>query len=186
MPTLTIASAPDDAVDIGDLMHAVPYALRRMTAVRGHLPGLSGRVRVLATERDDRLETWANSLAEQAVRGEAHLKLLERFAAQVDRQLGSSRRSGSVRRLVGVALGSWGVWASQLAQQLNVDGSTAWRALGQAEELGLVQVVPGQNRSRGDGRIHAAAPWLRPRRAARRPARAAARGAARAGAGSRR
>ena len=160
-PTVTVASAPDDAVDIGDLLHAVPYALRRMTAVRSVLPGLSGRVRVLATDRSDRLEVWANSLADQAARGEAHLEMLERFAVKVERQLGSSRRSSSVRRLVGAALGSWGVWASQLAQQLDVDGSTAWRALGQAEELGLVQVVPGQPRSRGDGRIHAAAPWLR-------------------------
>ena len=161
LPTVTIASAAADALDIGDLIHAVPYALRRMAAVRGLLPGLSGRVRGLATDRADRLETWANSLAEQAARGQAHLRMLERFAGEIDSQSGALRRPAGVRRLVGVALGSWGVWASQLARQMNVDVSTAWRALGQAEELGLVQVVPGQRRSRGNGTVHAAAPWLR-------------------------
>ena len=161
VPTVTIARAATDAVDVGDLMHAVPYALRRMTVVRSHLPGLSGRVRVLATDRPDRLEAWAGSLTEQAARGQTHLALLERFAIEIARALGASRRTASVRRLVGVALGSWGVWATRLAQQMNVDVSTAWRALGQAEELGLVRVVPGQRRSRGDGTIHAAAPWLR-------------------------
>ena len=87
--------------------------------------------------------------------------MLERFAGEIDRQLGALRRPAGVRRLVGAALGSWGVWASQLAHQMNVDVSTAWRALGQAEELGLVQIVPGQRRSRGNGTVHAAAPWLR-------------------------
>ena len=84
---MTIASAAADALDIGDLIHAVPYALRRMAVVRSLLPDLSGRVRGLATDRPDRLETWAISLAKQAARGQAHLLMLERFALEADRQL---------------------------------------------------------------------------------------------------
>ena len=53
------------------------------------------------------------------------------------------------------------MWAAKLARDTKVDISSAWRTLEQAAELGLVVAVPGQKRSRGDGTLYAAPPWLR-------------------------
>ena len=71
------------------------------------------------------------------------------------------RRLAALRRLVAVALGNWSVWAAKLARETKVDISSAWRSLEQAADLGLVVEVPGQKRSRGDGTLYAAPPWLR-------------------------
>ena len=53
------------------------------------------------------------------------------------------------------------MWAAKLARETKVDISSAWRTLEQAADLGLVVVVPGQKRSRGDGTLYAAPPLLR-------------------------
>ncbi|WP_188945699.1 hypothetical protein, partial [Polymorphobacter multimanifer] len=79
----------------------------------------------------------------------------------VERQLSDVRRPAALRRLVAVALGNWSVWAAKLGRDTKVDISSAWRTLEQAADLGLVVEVPGQKRSRGDGTLYAAPPWLR-------------------------
>ena len=97
----------------------------------------------------------------QAGQGAARLRELAVYAGRVERQLADVRRPVALRRLVAVALGNWSVWAAKLARETKVDISSAWRTLEQAADLGLVVEVPGQKRSRGDGTLYAAPPWLR-------------------------
>ncbi len=149
--------------DLADLMLAVPFALRRIGVTRQLLPAVSGRVRVFASAELaplEQLTRWAQTVAGQAGEGAARLRLLERYVAVVDARLISVRRPAALRRLVGVGLNSWAVWAAQLARVTDVDISSAWRTLEQAAELGLVQRVPGQGRSRGNGTLYAIPPWL--------------------------
>ncbi len=89
----------------------MPFALRRLGVARAVLPALTGRIRVLASDRDplDRLEHWAEALAAQAGEGVARLRLLERYAAQADGQLEGARRPAALRRLVEAALDPWTV-----------------------------------------------------------------------------
>jgi len=91
----------------------------------------------------------------------ARLRELSVYAGQVERQLAEVRRPAALRGLVAVALGNWFLWAAKLACDTKVDISSAWRTLEQAADLGLVVAVPGQKRSRGDGTLYAAPPWLR-------------------------
>lgn len=150
--------------DLADLMLAVPYALRRAGLTRQLLPAVSGRVRVFASEDLPplvQLTRWAQTLAAQAGEGAARLRLLERYLAAAEAQLMLVRRPAALRRLVAVGLDSWSVWAAQLARATKVDISSAWRTLEQAAELGLIQRVPGQVPSRGNGTLYAIPPWLR-------------------------
>ena len=88
--------------------------------------------------------------------------LLERFAAQVE-------HVSSDRRAAPAVCDAWS--ASRLGRGAcgRASWRSSWTSTGQprgglwvrSRSSGLVQVVPGQGRSRGDGRIHAAAPWLR-------------------------
>lgn len=128
------------------------------------LPGLVGRPRVFA--REDlpplaALTSWVAALERQAGEGASRLRELQTYAGQVEHQLAEVRRPLALRRLVAVALGSWSVWAAKLARDTRVEISSAWRSLEQAAESGLVVEVPGQKRSRGDGTLYAAPPWLR-------------------------
>ena len=175
----TLVVAPGGSIDRGDVALAVPYALRRLGLTRTVLPALSGRVRTLqvgVTEggpREDEdplapLTRWAATLAEQARAGAARLHRLERYARHVEEQLILVRRPQALRRLAGVGLSSWGLWAAQLARVTNVELSSAWRTLGQGAELGIVEAVPrgsgadgaAARRSRGDGTVYAIPPWL--------------------------
>ena len=152
------------AVDAGDLALALPFALRRIGVTTTVLPGLVGRPRVFAREEVTplvALTSWAETLERQAGEGTSRLRELHLYAAQVERQLADVRRPAALRRLVAVALGSWSVWAAKLARETTVDISSAWRTLEQAADMGLVVEVPGQKRSRGDGTLYAAPPWLR-------------------------
>lgn len=163
-PVLRNVPAAPGAVDAGDLTLALPFALRRIGMTLSVLPGLVGRPRVLAREEVTplaALTSWAATLERQAGEGAARLRELQRYAAQVERQLAEVRRPAALRRLVAVALGSWSVWAAKLSRDTKVDISSAWRTLEQAVEMGLVVEVPGQKRSRGDGTLYAAPPWLR-------------------------
>jgi hypothetical protein len=156
--------AEPGAVDAGDLALALPFALRRIGVTTTVLPGLVGRPRVFAREEVTpvaALTSWAATLERQAGEGAARLRELQVYAGQVERQLADIRRPAALRRLVAVALGSWSVWAAKLARDTRVDISSAWRTLEQATDLGLVVPVPGQRRSRGDGTLYAAPPWLR-------------------------
>ena len=156
-----VVSAPGP--DLADLMLAVPFALRRIGVTRQLLPAVSGRVRVFASEGLAPLEPltrWAQTLAGQAGEGAARLRLLERYVASVDARLIKVRRPAALRRLVGVGLNRWAVWAAQLARETQVDISSAWRTLEQAAALGLVERVPGQGTSRGNGTLYAIPPWL--------------------------
>lgn len=151
------------AADLADVMLAVPFALRRAGLARHLLPAVSGRVRVFATDDLaplDQVTRWSHTLAAQAGEGAARLRLLERYIASAEAQLMLVRRPAALRRLVAVGLGSWSVWAAQLARETKVDISSAWRTLEQAAELGLVQRVPGQTASRGNGTLYAPPPWL--------------------------
>ena len=89
------------------------------------------------------------------------MRELSGYAGLVERKLAEVRRPAALRRLMAVALGNWSVWAAKLARETKVDISSAWRTLEQAADLGLVVEVPGQKRSRGDGTLYAAPPWLR-------------------------
>ena len=152
------------AVDAGDLALALPFALRRIGVTTTVLPGLVGRPRVFAREEVTplvALTSWAETLERQAGEGASRLRELHLYAVQVERQLADVRRPAALRRLVAVALGSWSVWAAKLARETKVDISSAWRTLEQAADMGLVVGVPGQKRSRGDGTLYAAPPWLR-------------------------
>jgi hypothetical protein len=156
--------AEPGAVDAGDLALALPFALRRAGMTTTLLPGLVGRPRVFAREDVTplaALTNWAGTLQRQAGEGAARLRELQVYAGQVERHLADVRRPAALRRLVAVALGSWSVWAAKLARDTKVDISSAWRTLEQAADLGLVLEVPGQKRSRGDGTLYAAPPWLR-------------------------
>jgi hypothetical protein len=156
--------AEPGAVDAGDLALALPFALRRAGVTTTLLPGLVGRPRVFAREEVTplaALTAWAGALERQAGEGAARLRELQIYAGQVERQLADVRRPAALRRLVAVALRSWSVWAAKLARDTRVDISSAWRTLEQAADLGLVVAVPGQKRSRGDGTLYAAPPWLR-------------------------
>ena len=163
-PTLRSVPAEAGAVDAGDLALALPFALRRIGATSTLLPGLVGRPRAFAREEVTplaALTSWAEALERQAGEGASRLRELHLYAGQVERQLSDVRRPAALRRLVAVALKSWSVWAAKLARDTRVDISSAWRTLEQAAELGLVVEVPGQKRSRGDGTLYAAPPWLR-------------------------
>lgn len=163
-PVLRNVPATAGAVDAGDLALALPFALRRIGITTSLLPGLVGRPRLFAREEVtllSALTAWAGALERQAGEGAARLRELNVYAVQVERQLADVRRPTALRRLVAVALGSWSVWAAKLARETRVDISSAWRTLEQAAELGLVVEVPGQKRSRGDGTLYAAPPWLR-------------------------
>jgi hypothetical protein len=156
--------AEPGAVDAGDLALALPFALRRIGVTATVLPGLVGRPRVFAREEVTpllALTSWAETLERQAGEGASRLRELHLYAGQVERQLANIRRPSALRRLVAVALGNWSVWAAKLARDTKVDISSAWRTLEQAADLGLVVEVPGQKRSRGDGTLYAAPPWLR-------------------------
>jgi hypothetical protein len=162
--TLRNVPAEPGSVDAGDLALALPFALRRIGVTATLLPGLVGRPRVFG--REDvaplaALTNWATALELQAGQGAARLRELSVYARQVERQLADVRRPAALRRLVAVALGNWSVWAAKLARETKVDISSAWRTLEQAVDLGLVVEVPGQKRSRGDGTLYAAPPWLR-------------------------
>lgn len=163
-PVLRNVPADPGAVDAGDLAMALPFALRRTGLATTMLPGLVGRPRLLAREGVTplaALTAWGNALERQAGEGAARLHELQVYAALVERQLAEVRRPAALRRLVAAALGSWSVWAAKLARDTSVDVSSAWRTLEQAADLGLVVEVPGQKRSRGDGTLYAAPPWLR-------------------------
>lgn len=163
-PMLRNLPAASGAVDAGDLALALPFALRRIGMATSLLPGLIGRPRVFAREEVTplaALTSWAATLERQAGEGAARLRELQVYAGQVERQLADVRRPAALRRLVAVALGSWSVWAAKLARDTKVDISSAWRTLEQAVDMGLVVEVPGQKRSRGDGTLYAAPPWLR-------------------------
>jgi hypothetical protein len=163
-PMLRTMPAAPGAVDAGDLALALPYALRRIGLTTSVVPGLVGRPRVFAREEVTPLAgltSWAAALERQAGEGASRLRELQVYAGLVERQLAEVRRPAALRRLVAVALGSWSVWAAKLARDTRVDISSAWRTIEQAAELGLVVEVPGQKRSRGDGTLYAAPPWLR-------------------------
>ena len=163
-PTLSNVPAAPGAVDAGDLALALPFALRRIGMTTSVLPVLVGRPRLFAREELTplaALTSWANLLELQTGEGVARLRALQGYAGQVERRLVDVRRPAALRRLVAVALGSWSVWAAKLARDTRVDISNAWRTLEQAADLGLVVKVPGQKRSRGDGTLYAAPPWLR-------------------------
>ncbi len=156
--------AEPGAVDAGDLALALPFAFRRIGVTTTVLSGLVGRPRVFAREDVTplaALTNWAEMLERQAEEGAFRLRELHLYAVQVERQLADVRRPAALRRLVGVALGSWSVWAAKLARDTKVDISSAWRTLEQACDIGLVVEVPGQKRSRGDGTLYAVPPWLR-------------------------
>ncbi len=163
-PVLRNVPAEPGTVDAGDLALALPFALRRIGVTTTVLPGLVGRSRVFG--REDvasmaALTSWAGALELQAGQGASRLRDLSVYAGQVERQLVEVRRPAALRRLVAVALGSWSVWAAKLARDTKVDISSAWRTLENAADLGLVVEVPGQKRSRGDGTLYVAPPWLR-------------------------
>lgn len=163
-PVLRNVPAASGAVDAGDLALALPFVLRRTGMTTTVLPGLVGRPRVFAREEVTplaALTSWAEALERQAGEGGARLRDLQVYAGLVERQLAAVRRPAALRRLVAVALGSWSVWAAMLARATGVEISSAWRTLEQAVEMGLVVEVPGQKRSRGDGTLYAAPPWLR-------------------------
>jgi hypothetical protein len=163
-PTLSNVPAEPGAVDAGDLALALPFALRRIGVTMSMLPGLVGRPRLFAREEVTPLAaliSWAATLERQAGEGAARLRELQVYAGQVERQLADVRRPAALQRLAAVALGSWSVWAAKLARETKVDISSAWRTMEQAADLGLVVEVPGQKRSRGDGNLYAAPPWLR-------------------------
>jgi hypothetical protein len=164
VPMLRNVPAAAGAVDAGDLALALPFALRRIGLTSSLLLGLVGRPRVFAREEVTPLESltnWAAALERQAGEGASRLRELHLYAVQVERQLADVRRPAALRRLVAVSLGSWSVWAAKLARETKVDISSAWRTLEQAADLGLVVEVPEQKRSRGDGTLYAAPPWLR-------------------------
>lgn len=163
-PALRNVPAEPGAVDAGDLALTLPFALRRIGVTTAVLPGLVGRPRNFA--REDlaplaALTNWAMALDRQAGEGASRLRELQSYAGLVERQLADVRRPAALRRLVAVALGNWSLWAAKLARETKVDISSAWRTLEQAAEHGLVVEVPGQKRSRGDGTLYAAPPWLR-------------------------
>jgi hypothetical protein len=163
-PMLRNVPAEPGAVDAGDLALALPFALRRIGVTTTVLPGLVGRPRVFGREDVPplaALTSWAAALELQAGQGAARLRELSVYAGQVEQRLAGVRRPAALRRLVAVALGNWSVWAAKLARDTKVDISSAWRTLEQAADLGLVVEVPGQKRSRGDGTLYAAPPWLR-------------------------
>lgn len=163
-PILRNVPAAAGAVDAGDLALALPFVLRRIGMTTTVLPGLVGRPRVFAREEVAPLKAltaWASALERQAGEGAARLRELQIYAGQVERQLAEVRRPAALRRMVAVALGTWSLWAAKLARETKVDISSAWRTLEQAADLGLVVPVPGQKRSRGDGTLYAAPPWLR-------------------------
>lgn len=163
-PVLRNVPADAGAADAGDLTLALPFALRRIGTTTSVLPGLVGRPRVFASEEVTplaALTNWAAAIERQAGEGAARLRELQVYAGQIERQLANVRRPAALRRLVAVALRSWSVWAAKLARDTRVDISSAWRTLEQAADLGLVVEVPGQKRSRGDGTLYAAPPWLR-------------------------
>jgi hypothetical protein len=163
-PVLRNVPADAGAADAGDLTLALPFALRRIGMTTSVLPGLVGRPRVFAREEVTplaALTNWAAAIERQAGEGAARLRELQVYAGQIERQLANVRRPAALRRLVAVALRSWSVWAAKLARDTRVDISSAWRTLEQAADLGLVVEVPGQKRSRGDGTLYAAPPWLR-------------------------
>ncbi len=107
------------------------------------------------------LAHWASILERQARESTWRLGLLEAHSTFVDRQLADVRRPAALRRIVAASLGSWSIWAAKLARESGVDISNAWRSLEQAAQLGLVAIVPTGTRSRGDGTLFAAPPWLR-------------------------
>jgi hypothetical protein len=163
-PVLRNVPAEPAAVDAGDLALALPFALRRIGVTTTVLPGLVGRPRVFGREDVPplgALTSWAGALEQQAGQGAARLRELSVYAGQIENQLAEVRRPAALRRLVAVALGNWSMWAAKLARDTRVDISSAWRTLEQAADLGLVVEVPGQRRSRGDGTLYAAPPWLR-------------------------
>lgn len=159
---LSVVSAAPGSVDAGDLALALPYALRRAGLTRSLIPSLTGLPRLLGSEADplERLRLWAEGLAAQADAARGRARTLERYGALVEARLMSVRRPAALRRLVAVALSRWTIWPAQLARLTRVDLSTAWRAVGQAAELGLVEAVPTTRRSRGDATTYAAPPWL--------------------------
>jgi hypothetical protein len=153
-----------DAIDAADLALALPFALRRAGLTRTLLPGLVGRPRAFARADGDlllALTDWADALAGQAREGEARLRLFEAHARSTERVLASVRRPAALRRLVALSLQRRSLWAADLARVTEVDLSSAWRTLRQAAELKLVVEVPSERRSRGDGTLYAAPPWLR-------------------------
>ena len=163
-PVLSNVLAPPGAVDAGDLALALSWALRRIGLTTAVLPGLVGRPRVFGREEVTplaALTSWVGALGRQALEGASRLRELDHYAALVERQLSDVRRPAALRRLVTIALGNWSIWAARLARDTKVDISSAWRTLEQAADLGLVVAVPGQKRSRGDGTLYGAAPWLR-------------------------
>ena len=162
-PVLSNVPAPYGAADAGDLALALPWALRRIGVTMAVLPGLVGRPRVFAREDVTPLAAitnWAAALERQAGEGALRLKELDLYAALIERQLAGIRRPVALRRLVALVLGNWSIWAAKLARNTRVDISSAWRTLEQAAELGLVVEVPGQKRTRGDGKLYALPPLI--------------------------
>lgn len=151
-------------VDAADLALALPFALRRAGLCTVLLPGLVGRLRAFAREDGDTLAgltLWSDALADQAREGLARLAVLESHSLAAERALGAVRRPAALRRVLALSLQNWSLWAAQLARASRVDISSAWRTLEQAAELGLVVKVPMERRTRGDGTLYAAPPWLR-------------------------
>lgn len=160
--TIRVTPSDPEQPDIGDLVMALPYALRRAGFTRQLLPSLTGRPRLLGREGEalDLFITWLSTICRQAEEAQARLHLLERHLALVKRRLADVRRPAALQRAVAVSLARWSIWAAQLARITGTDISTAFRCLEQAADLGLVVLVPVERRSRGNAALYAAPPWL--------------------------
>ena len=162
-PQVVITGSGPDSTDLFDAMHAVPYALRRAGLSTARLPGIAGNVRLLAPGEGapfERLADWLVSVGEEAELGLASLRMLERHVAHTELALATLRKPAAARRIVGASLWSWVLYATKFARAFNIEVSTASRSLAVAEDLGLVHVVPNQAKSRGNGTLYAAPPWL--------------------------
>ena len=159
----TLVASDRSVIDVADIALAIPFALRRSGATRALLPAVCGRISLLTGQDGDGLpglERWFQSIETQAHDAHARLRLIERYTSQAARQLLDIRRPAALRRAVDLGLRSWAIWGPQFARVTGVEPSSAWRTLEQARELGLVVVVPGQSRSRGDGTLYTIPPWL--------------------------
>jgi hypothetical protein len=148
--------------DAGDVALATPFALRRGGLISFPLPSITGRPSLLVRERDplDRLKAWLGSVQADTEAARLRLEALELHYRRAEAALLQVRRPALLRRLVALSFQRWSLWAARTADLLEVDVSTAWRALGQAADLGLIVPVPTLQRSRGNAQLFTAPPWL--------------------------
>lgn len=148
--------------DAGDVALATPFALRRAGLTSSLLPSVTGRPLLLVQERDplDLLQAWLGALHADTEAARLRLDTLELHYRKAEATLWQVRRPGLLRRLVALSFKRWSLWAARVADLLEVDVSTAWRALGQAADMGLVVPVPTLQRSRGNAQLFTAPPWL--------------------------